>query len=97
MGRISKRELHRLRNEIDIDRVIDDLGIPWKRRDGYLRFLCPRCGDFHSATNPKTNLARCFRCRENYNPVDLVMVCQRVSFLEAVTILRRMIRDPQKA
>jgi len=96
MGKISAADLRRLRNDIGIDEVIDRLQIPWKRRDGYLRFLCPRCGDFHTATNSRTNLARCFRCRENFNPVDLVMVQERTSFLDAVRRLRRMMRDPRK-
>ena len=96
MGKISAADLRRLRNDIGIDEVIDRLHIPWKRRDGYLRFLCPRCGDFHTATNPRTNLGRCFRCRENFNPVDLVMVQERTSFLDAVRRLRRMMRDPRK-
>lgn len=96
--RISEAELRRLRNDIDIDRLIDLLGVPWKRRDGYLRFLCPCCSDFHTATHPGTNLARCFRCKRNFNSVDLVMVCQSVSFLDAVRTLRRITpEDPQKA
>ena len=51
---------------------------------GYLRFLCPLCDDFHTATNPRTNLARCFRCQRNFNPIDLIMIVDRTSFLEAV-------------
>ncbi|MEK6621873.1 MAG: hypothetical protein AABZ13_05275 [Planctomycetota bacterium] len=28
-----------------------------KHFEGYFRFLCPLCSEFHTATNPKTNLA----------------------------------------
>jgi hypothetical protein len=71
---------------------IDDLirfhlDLEWKERDGYLRFLCPLCRDFHTATNLQTNLARCFRCGLNFNPIELVMAVERSSFVDAVNIL----------
>ena len=87
-ARITDTELRRLRNEVDIAQLIQRLGIPSKRCDGYFRFLCPICSDFHTATSPHTNLARCFRCCENFNPIDLVMRVERLSFLEAVRFLR---------
>ena len=86
--RITDTELRRLRNEVDIARLIRHLGIPSKWREGYFRFLCPICNEFNTATNPRTNLARCFRCRENFNPIDLVMRVERLSFLQAVDFLR---------
>jgi DNA primase len=91
MKRIPAPHLRRLRNAIPIDEVIvRHLEIPAKRRDGLLRFLCPGCGDFHTATNPRTNLARCFRCRCSYNPIDLVMRVEECSFLEAVRFLESL-------
>lgn len=84
---IGKKKLRQLRNLVKIDRVIGVLEIPAKHREGYLRFLCPLCGEFNTATNPKTNLARCFRCERNFNPIDLVMVLERKNFLEAVARL----------
>jgi hypothetical protein len=59
-----------------------------KISESYLRFLCPLCREFHTATNPRTNLARCFRCQKNFNPIDIVMITQRVDFTEAVRFLR---------
>ena len=95
---IRREKLRRLRNQVLIDRVIEKLDLPSKLSEGYLRFLCPLCREFNTATNPDTNLARCFRCKRNFNPVDLVMVCQSVSFLDAVRTLRRITpEDPQKA
>lgn len=88
--RVTEKELRQLRNDVDIAELIQRLDIPWKRREGYLRFLCPTCAEFDTATNPRTNLARCFRCRENFNPIDLVMTVERVSFRDAVGILRRL-------
>lgn len=89
----SKKELHQLRNDIPITVVIADvLRIPSKMIDGYFRFLCPICSEFHTATKQKTNLARCFRCQESFNPIDITMVSKRYSFKEAVEFLQD-IRD----
>lgn len=86
--RISDDELRLLRNDIAIAWLIKHLGIPCKRRDGLLRFLCPRCSEFHTATKTTTNLARCFRCHINFNPIELIMAERSLSFLEAVRELR---------
>lgn len=89
----SKKELHQLRNEIPITVIIADvLRIPSKMIDGYFRFLCPICSEFHTAANRKTNLARCFRCQKNFNPIDITMLNKRYSFKEAVEFLQD-IRD----
>ena len=56
-------------------------------RGGRFVFLCPRCGEFLTAINPRTNLARCFACERNFNPIDLVMVIQGVYFVTAVHYL----------
>lgn len=83
----TKETLHRLRNEVLITQVIQVLDIPFKTRDGYLRFLCPLCNEFMTACHPKTNLGRCFRCQRNFNPIDLVMVVKGMCFQEAVRFL----------
>ena len=95
--RISDHELRKLRNAIPIAGLIDHFEIPWKIRDDLFRFRCPLCGEDHSATHPKTNLARCFRCERNFNTIDFVMLVRQSSFLEAVRYLqahRDRIRDP---
>jgi len=80
--------LFKLRNLIPIDLlIVDVLKIPHKHSDGYLRFLCPICSEFNSAINPKTNLARCFRCKRNFNPIDLVIAESDLSFTDAVDSL----------
>ena len=89
----SKRILTRMRNDIPISTVIADiLEIPSKTTEGYFRFLCPLCNEFNTATNPKTNLARCFGCRRNFNPIDMVMVVKRMNFKEAVEYLMDTVR-----
>lgn len=59
--------------------------------EGYLRFLCPLCRDFNTATKPETNLGRCFRCRRNFNTIDLVLIVERCEFLEAVARLEELL------
>ena len=85
---LSKPYLRRLRNDISIRELIADiLQIPWKISEGRFRFLCPLCREFHTATNPETNLARCFRCGQNFNPIDLTMIHRRCDFLQAIAFL----------
>jgi DNA primase len=87
--RFSKQDLFQIRNQVSINQVIEHIvDLPCKMRDGYLRFVCPLCSDTNTATNPRTNLARCFRCKRNFNPIDLVMLVQGASFVEAVKCLR---------
>ena len=87
--RFSSEELRRLRNEIPVTRVIDELlEIPSKVVEGIYRFLCPQCSEFQTSVNPKTNLSRCFRCKRNYNAIELVMEDRKVPFVESVKILQ---------
>ncbi len=84
----SRDKLFKLRNDIRIDVLISQsLLLPNKISEGYFRFLCPVCREFNTATNPKTNLARCFCCNRNYNPIDMVMVCKQMRFIQAVKYL----------
>ena len=84
MSRIATARLRKLRNQIEIRDAIKYLGLPNKVREDVFRFLCPLCNEFNTATNPKTNLARCFRCKRNFNPIDIVMIVRKAGFLEAV-------------
>ena len=90
--RYSKEFLTMLRNEIPIAILISDLlELPNKVSDGYFRFLCPICSEFNTATNQKTNLARCFRCEKNFNPIDMVMEVKKVAFIDAVEYLNEIV------
>ena len=85
---LTKEHLHQLRNRIDIIPLIADvLEIIYKTHDGRFRFMCPLCHDFDTAVNPDTNLARCFRCKRNFNPIDMVMTVKSYSFVQAVRYL----------
>lgn len=87
-NRYSRETLRKLRNDIPIANLIADiLKIPNKISEGYFRFLCPICGEFITATNAKTNLARCFRCEKNFNTIDMVMMVEHRNFVDAVDYL----------
>ena len=95
--RFSADQLYELRNTIAINTVIQELlSIPAKTSEGVFRFLCPVCNEFYTATNPATNLARCFVCQKNFNPIDLVMAVQKSSFVEAVTYLQGVLNNRQR-
>ena len=81
--RFSAQELFELRNAVPVDALIENvLNIPVKQSDGVFRFLCPVCNEFQTATNLFTNLARCFCCERNFNPIDLVMIAKGVGFVD---------------
>ena len=95
MGSYTDNLLRRLRNDIAIDLVIKHLRLETRHSQKILRFRCPLCDGFHTATNSKTNLARCFDCRRNFNPIDLVMAATAQSFVETVEFLKNHITDNQ--
>ena len=91
---MSKTYLRELRNRIQIIPLIADvLEIIYKTHDGRFRFMCPLCHDFDTAVNTRTNLARCFRCKRNFNPIDMVMTAKRYSFMQAVRFLEPILQQ----
>jgi hypothetical protein len=90
----TSNELFVLRNYIPVDSLIEKLGIPSKMSEGCSRFCCPVCREFDTGVNPRTNLARCFRCEKNYNTIDLVMLVKRLDFIHSVRFLKP-IYEPQ--
>lgn len=85
---ISNTTLRDLRNQIPIQLVITKLlKLQTVNDDGLLRFQCPKCRHFNTATNSNTNLARCFRCQLNFNPIDLVIAAHGCSFKDAISSL----------
>lgn len=85
--------LRMIRNRIPIEKVIVNmLNLEVRHSSKWLRFRCPVCHTFHTATNRSTNLARCFDCKENFNPIDLVMAVGECTFVEAVEYLKEKMR-----
>ncbi len=96
MGFYSDNFLRTIRNQVDIGQVIDELRLETRRSKDLVRFRCPSCHGFHTATNAKTNLGRCFDCKKNYNPIDLVMAVTRCNFLESIDFLKQHIKSAAK-
>ena len=94
MGKhFSSRELFEIRNSIPIDVLIKkELAIPSKISEGVFRFLCPLCNEFQTAGNPKTNMGRCFRCKKNFNTIDMVMVWHSTGFVDSVKYLQTILK-----
>jgi hypothetical protein len=89
--------LRDLRNHVPIDTVVIEmlrLDLRRNHNDTHLRFRCPLCGRFHTATDSKTNLARCFDCEKNFNPIDLVMAVIQCGFVDAVEMLKEKSQRP---
>lgn len=90
MRGFSDAELRRLRNEIPVRWVIETLlELPTKEVEGVYRFLCPVCNEFETGLNPHANLGRCFRCRKNFNPIELVMTERGLNFVQSVKLLHQ--------
>lgn len=86
--------LRKLRNDVPINKVIMRfLRMDHHISNGFLRFRCPRCHGNHTATKGETNLARCFDCKVNFNPIDMVMAEVKCGFAEAVDYLESRIDD----
>jgi hypothetical protein len=104
--RFSDQQLFAIRNHIPIKIVIDNLlHIPSKISQGTYRFCCPICREYNTAINRQTNLARCFICEKNFNPIDMVMTVGNINFVETVNLLKKFadhlhhkeIQTPQKS
>ncbi len=95
MGYFTDDFLRRLRNDININEVIGALRLETRCGRDLFRFCCPLCHRFHTATNPKTNLARCFDCRVNFNPIDLVMETTGCNFIDSVEFLKKQMNAPR--
>jgi predicted RNA-binding Zn-ribbon protein involved in translation (DUF1610 family) len=89
--------LRRLRNDLPMAVTLAALGRqgpPAKISEGYLRFLCPRCGEMLATVNPRNNLAHCFCCQNNFNNIDLVMTLDH-DFRTAVALLEGWLQQYQ--
>jgi hypothetical protein len=94
MKRFSKHELFILRNSININMLIKEiLRLPSKTSQGQLRFLCPVCSQFNTATKRETNLARCFDCQRNFNTIEMVMETKNLSFIQSAQLLQGLLPE----
>ena len=87
--RFSAAELRFLRNRIPIKKVIETLpGLHSQEKKGNLSFACPICGGFETSINTPHNLARCFPCRQNFNPIEFVMHQLNIGFVDSIKWLK---------
>lgn len=94
MKQFSKHELFKLRNYININILINEiLKLPSKSTQGQLRFLCPLCSQFNTATKHETNLARCFHCKRNFNTIEIVMETKHLGFIQSVHFLQGLLPE----
>lgn len=91
---ITRAYLYRLRNEVPFAGLFRKLDWPYKRVGAQLRFVCPTCSELQTSVNPATNLARCFRCQRNWNPIDFTMTITNCEFLQAVAQLEDLLPNP---
>lgn len=87
--RFSAAELRFFRNRIPIKKVIETLpGLHSQEKNGKLSFACPICGGIETSINAPHNLARCFACQQNFNPVELVMHQLNIGFVNSIKWLK---------
>lgn len=89
--------LRRLRNDLPMSATIAALGRqgpPSKMIEGYLRFICPSCGEMRATVNPRINLAHCFCCKRNLNNIDLLIALGH-DFRSAVALLEQWLKRYQ--
>jgi hypothetical protein len=92
--RFTSGQLTYLRNQVPIIRVIEAMPeVETRHADGKLRFGCPVCHGFNTSINDEVNLGRCFDCRKNFNPIELVMCQRQISFVESVKWLQQRTAD----
>ena len=92
---ITRDLLRSLRNDLPMAYTIRQLGPRGpcaKFVEGRLRFICPYCGEFLAAINPRNNLAHCFACQKNFNNIDLLLTID-YKFRDAVNVLQTWLRQ----
>ncbi|MCK5356293.1 MAG: hypothetical protein KAJ63_14340 [Methyloprofundus sp.] len=102
MNSFTKQQLFQVRNEIDIDWLINEKLSIERQFNGAWRFRCPICQELNTATQKKTNLARCFSCQKNFNTLDIVIYTKKINFVPSVRFLLALLdkktppSDPDK-
>ena len=87
MDPFTKQQLFQVRNDIDINWLINEKLSFERQFNRIWRFQCPVCQQFNTATQKKNNLARCFSCQQNFNTIDLVIYSKKLNFVPSVQFL----------
>ena len=96
MARIPETELERLKNEVSVQRLVEDAGIELKKAGKDLLGRCPFHADETASlvVTATKNLWHCFGCGIGGGPIDWVMKLKGLSFRHAVELLKA---DPSLA
>lgn len=87
--RFSPEELYFLRNRVPIAQVVETLlGPASQNSNGKLSFACPICGGSDTSIIAAHNLAKCFTCRQKFNPIEFVMHRLKIDFVDSVKWLK---------
>jgi len=97
MKPFTKQQLYQIRNEIDIDWLINEKLHLIRQFNSIWRFQCPLCQQFNTATQKKTNLARCFSCQKNFNTIDLVVYSKKMNFAPSVQFLLSLLEKKARS
>jgi DNA primase len=90
MPRIPDNELQRLKEEVSVQRLVEESGLELKRGGKDWIARCPFHEDDTASlvVSPVKNLWHCFGCGAAGGPIDWVMKTRGVSFRHAVELLR---------
>jgi len=99
MARIPDTELERLKNEVDVQQLVERSGVELKKAGKDWLGRCPFHADETASlvVTPAKNLWHCFGCSAAGGPIDWVMRTQGVSFRHAVELLKANLADPSSA
>lgn len=88
--RFTSEQLRQVRNDVPIEALIRALGVAGVHsgEGRRFRFQCPQCLCFQTATNERTNLARCFGCSRNFNTIEITMLVNERPFVDCVKFLQ---------
>lgn len=96
MARIPESDIERLKDEVSVQRLVEDSGIVLKKAGKDWLGCCPFHEDREASlvVTPGKNLWHCFGCQIGGGPIDWVMKVKGVSFRHAVELLKA---DPSLA
>ena len=99
MPRIPDTELERLKNDIDVQQLVQRSGVELKKAGKDWLGRCPFHADETASlvVTPAKNLWHCFGCSAAGGPIDWVMRTQGVGFREAVEQLQGSLSAPSSA
>jgi DNA primase len=90
MARIPQQEIDRLKEEVSVQRLVEDSGVALKKAGKDLMGRCPFHDDREASlvVTPKKNLWNCFGCGIGGGAIDWVMKERGLSFRQAVELLQ---------